>query len=493
VAREVQEQSARHLANELASVKLGDARIERRARKMLADIAQDPGLSFPKVWQDSAELEAGYRFFANDNVSPTELVGAHPQETASRIKALKTPVIVAHDTTEIEFPVYFDDKRRSLLGEKTSRKQEFDVHVSFAVAMDKVGTPLGTLAAQPFIGKDQVQDQETADFWTERGGLFDNEMKRWRDGILSAEERLAGGEGEVIHTGDRELGRYNMLAWMADCGLSFVVRANLDQLRAAGNPRMDLPTALAKAPWTGTVKAMIARRSEKRSKKDIKTNPSRQARQVELSFRAQAVTLTRATHSDRDKAYNPMGPALPESFQINVVEVLERNPPEGEAPVHWVLTTTLPVATFEQQAQVVRVYRLRWTIEDFFRALKQGCKYESRQLESAPALLVALALFLPAAWYLLTLRVLVETAPDAPWRKFFAQAVITAIMRIKPRLRLSANATVQQVYLAIAHLGGHLKRNGAPGWQTLIHGWHDVAIAVKALGAKACFWVAINA
>ena len=198
-------------------------------------------------------------------------------------------------------------------------------------------------------------------------------------------------------------------------------------------------------------------------------------------------------HKDRTTVYNPLGDNLPDELQVNVVEVLELHPPKGETAVHWILVTSLPVATLAEQLKVIRVYRLRWTIEEFFRALKQGCKYEQRQLESAAALLNALALFLPVAWHLLCLRTVVATAPDAQWRKLFAPAVVTAVRRLAPKLKLTAAATVKQVYLGIAYLGGHLPRNGMPGWQTLTKGWAQVVTALQALGAKTDFSVAINA
>lgn len=41
-------------------------------------------------------------------------------------------------------------------------------------------------------------------------------------------------------------------------------------------------------------------------------------------------------------------------------------------------------------------YRARWVIEEFFKALKTGCNFERRQLESFQSLRIALAIFLPA-------------------------------------------------------------------------------------------------
>ena len=291
--------ATKKLSAEFTDLDLGDSWRDRRARSIVADLMTPPDRSFPETWKNCNELEAAYRFFGNPNGNPTALVNAHAAQTVAPIRGLTCPVVIAHDTTELEMPVYFEDKRRALLAYKSSRTQGFDMHSSIAVALDDIGTPLGSLAGQPFIGKDQVPDARTEKFWPDRGGLYVNEMQRWRDGILRCEALLLGADQEVIHTGDRELGRYNMLAWMDDVELKFVVRAAVDQVRAKGKGklRLKLPEGMADTPWAGTVKAMIARRSEKRSAKDSKTNPSRQAREAVLSFRAKTLTLAR---SDRN-------------------------------------------------------------------------------------------------------------------------------------------------------------------------------------------------
>jgi hypothetical protein len=53
-------------------------------------------------------------------------------------------------------------------------------------------------------------------------------------------------------------------------------------------------------------------------------------------------------------------------------------------------------------------------IEEFFKALKTGCAFETRQLESMHTLDNALALFLPIAWGLLRLRSLARDYPNLP-------------------------------------------------------------------------------
>ena len=48
----------------------------------------------------------------------------------------------------------------------------------------------------------------------------------------------------------------------------------------------------------------------------------------------------------------------------------EINPPAGEEPILWRLLTTHEVATVEDAHRIVDLYRLRWNIEQLFRALK---------------------------------------------------------------------------------------------------------------------------
>ena len=81
-------------------------------------------------------------------------------------------------------------------------------------------------------------------------------------------------------------------------------------------------------------------------------------------------------------------------------------------PVRWVLLTTLPVDSVEQVELVIDCYRRRWLIEEYFKAIKTGCAYEKRQLESSDTLLNALALFVPLLGVCSQLRYLARETPD---------------------------------------------------------------------------------
>jgi len=172
---------------------------------------------------------------------------------------------------------------------------------------------------------------------------------------------------------------------------------------------------------------------------------------------------------------------------LNLVWVQEKDAPEGEPAVSWTLLTTEPVDNEEQLLRVIDIYRARWTIEEYFKALKTGCAIEKRQLGSYDALVRTLAMFMPVAWKLLSIRHWADREPDA------CASVVLSTLQIK-LLRfllkddrsspLPKSPTVRDVWLGLALLGGHIKhRKEAPGWIVLGRGFDDLQQAE--VGARA--------
>ena len=55
-----------------------------------------------------------------------------------------------------------------------------------------------------------------------------------------------------------------------------------------------------------------------------------------------------------------------------VVDVTEVDAPPGVETLHWRLMTTHDVTTVDEAKEIVRWYRLRWTIEQVFRTVKSA-------------------------------------------------------------------------------------------------------------------------
>jgi hypothetical protein len=82
-----------------------------------------------------------------------------------------------------------------------------------------------------------------------------------------------------------------------------------------------------------------------------------------LTLRFGAICIARPKTADR---------TLAAQVDLHVVEVRELDAPAGTDPVHWRLLTTHTIQSVAQAEQIVRWYRLRWTIEQVFRTLKSA-------------------------------------------------------------------------------------------------------------------------
>ena len=72
---------------------------------------------------------------------------------------------------------------------------------------------------------------------------------------------------------------------------------------------------------------------------------------------------------------------------MTLVEAREINPPANEEPLHWRLLTTIAVGDAAAACEIIRLYRLRWRIEEVFRALKSaGMRLEETQVHEAKRL-----------------------------------------------------------------------------------------------------------
>src|ERR1700694_2633596 len=99
------------LSAERDGAQLGDERLNRRLGILADLVAQRPDAGFPEALDD-AELEAAYRFFGNDRVTPDAILAPHLRQSARRAREHER-VLVVHDTTQFEFG---RQKRREGLG-----------------------------------------------------------------------------------------------------------------------------------------------------------------------------------------------------------------------------------------------------------------------------------------------------------------------------------------------------------------------------------------
>src|SRR5258706_7503548 len=201
-------------------------------------------------------------------------------------------------------------------------------------------------------------------------------------------------------------------------------------------------------------------------KTKLKKHPPRDARFATVAIASSPIELLRTKYSAIRGG----------SVQLNLVRIWEPKPPRGAPAVEWLLLTTEPVATRAQLLAVVGMYRARWLIEEFFKALKSGCSLEQRQLDSYEALQKMTALFAPIAYRMLLLRGLERQRPQASPTLAFSDEELLIMQTDDSTRELAPMRTLADAMLYLARMGGHLKQNGPPGWIVLARGYNRLAM-----------------
>lgn len=431
------------IAAEFEEAPLRDKRLSRRIVGLAEAMAEAPEKSFPRALS-GAELEAAYRLFGNVKVTPKALLEPHVRQTLARV-AEQDVVLVAHDSSTISFN---SEGERAGLTPARGTKQSFLVHCSLAIRADGTRRPEGVVAASFHVPT------------SAKNGVL---QERWSEHIKDVHALGLAATG-VVHLMDREADDYEVLDLLQRLGGRFVIRVQHNRRLEEGRLRDNLE-------GTGVYterEIVLSKRGGKVGPKQRKIHPPRQGRKARVAIAATKVSIRRKPRAAK---------ASRGTVELNVVRVWELEPPAGEPPVEWLLYTSEPIETAEQVLQVVDWYRARWTIEEYFKALKTGCALEARQLGDLHGLTNATALFLPLAWKLLLLKSEASERPLQP-----AGTVLDAdeleVLCLVARKPLSKAPTASEVMLAIAALGGHLKHNGAPGWQTLTRGYQQLQATV---------------
>lgn len=465
------------LKGEFESADFGDERLRRRLLTVADAAAAAPSSSFPQMTGSDGELEGVYRFLSNERVTPEGILLPHLLETLTRAKDAKD-VLVVHDTTVFTFG---GTSPRAGLGwiHKHGGSQGFFGHFAMAVAADGTRRPLGLVGLTTLVreGKPLGRRYDSR----KRNQREGKESDRWIEVALAVHERLPG----AVHVMDREGDSFDLFESLSAAGMSYVIRAREGRNRIAveNGERIAVSELAAQQPVVLRRTVALARRTHQGSMGTLKKfHPARHEREARLEVRARAVSLPRPTGQSRW--------IKPRQISVNVVLVTERGQPKGVAPVSWMIITNLPISTKADVERIVDAYRARWIIEEFFKALKTGCAFEKRQLETFHALMNALALFCVIAWRLLVLRSTARDTPDAPAEKALTarqvrvlQAVAELRDRRLKRVVLPAKPRARDVLNAVAGIGGHLKNNGLPGWQVLSRGYD--ALLLLELGWRA--------
>lgn len=187
--------------------------------------------------------------------------------------------------------------------------------------------------------------------------IEEKESFRWLEGADDAASVCAGAASVTV-IADRESDIFEAFALRPE-RVELLVRAAHDRALADGHTLFARADAL---PAMG------------RAELELPAKPGRRQRTAQLEIRFIPARLAQPKNGLRAN--------LPESVDVNVIDVREISPPAGEAPIHWRLLTTHAVTSETEAWETVDLYRQRWAIEQLFRVLKSaGFDIEDVQIE----------------------------------------------------------------------------------------------------------------
>jgi hypothetical protein len=434
---------------ELEGLNLGDKRRNARARQVVAALQAAPSEAFPSAMGSTAKREGFYRLINNDAVSLQALVAPHRAQTIARMCGVAERSIIAIDKTLF---VFEGEAEREGLHRISANKQ--GIEAFFALAVSPSRRTFGIVGVEPLDGKGRSPAIEWDEFVD----------------VVGCEIEATG--LAPIYVMDREADVYELFCSLSQKRRDFVIRVSWDRVaRALGGQRERTMRSLVERVPISLVRTVpLSRRPNgDRTSGAKQKHPARDSRDAKLAIRACTVVLSRPSTKKQ----------LPERLTLQLVQVAELDAPKSTAPVEWLLATSLPIDDAAAIEAIVDAYRARWSAEEYFKALKTGCKFEERQLESREALLNALGLLIPIAWRLLELRTLADDEPSAPASVVLDEDEIHILRKISKDVKLGNKPTIADALLAIASVGGHIRQNGRPGWQVLHRGFDELLRLVE--------------
>ena len=396
------------------------------------------------------------RFLANERVTTQSLIegwgSTRSQACAGR------HVLAIQDTSEINFTTTAQHRRG--LGETGKGGKVRGALLHAMLGLDAgTGAVLGLVSGQIWTRDGRVETPHGKRF------LADKESQRWLTTAEAAKGVLVRA-AMVTEVSDRESDIYAKWDRVPGPGFHILTRAMSDRLIEGGK----LSTAKLRPAGEADV--------------DLRARPGRPARTAHLVARFGQVALTRPR--------NGIEKGQAKTVTVSLVEVLEVGAPTGAEPIMWRLLTTHDVQDPAMAWQVVAWYRMRWTIEQFFRTLKQqGLQLEDSQLETAERLMKLTAIAARAACIIMQLVQARDGVSAQSAEIVFTPAEIDTLQALVPELEgktaLQKNPhphkSLAWAAWIIAKLGGWdgypnskppgpvTFRHGLQYFQSIAHGW----------------------
>lgn len=451
---------------EFAKVDLGDARLNKRLSETARLLNAQPLYCINAAIDDWKTKKATYRFFDNEKSDYQKILSPHFEQTKKRMEGWDY-IYSIQDTSFLEFNKH--DALQGLgsigrYGDMDNHIQGLVSHVSLAVS--STGLPVGLQSYEVWARPEEGHGERDS-----RDG--EKESQKWLRHLDKA-SKVYKDKSKMIVVADREADYFELFDQLTKLSVNGVIRSKHD--RNIKEEGFCLTKTLEQTPSSGEIKIDDIRKKNKKKRTAI----------VDIKFAPVSIEVPGSC-----QARYPFG------LKLNVVEVAEKNPPEGEKPLYWRLLTTLDVNNVEDAKEIIKHYKMRWNVESFFKVLKSGCKVEDCRLETADRIIRYAAVMSVIAWRIFWMVHVNRLSPKSIWAvvltkleyhtlwvRMNKKKIMEGILPKKPPS--SEQWSVRECIRAIAKLGGFngRKSDGEPGMVSTWTGWtrlQDMAEVAEAL------------
>jgi hypothetical protein len=433
---------------EFSAAELGDRRRTARLVELAQRLSERPEVSLPQALGQPGALKAAYRFFDNADVAHESVLAPHVVSSMRRMR--DRPVVLAvQDTSYIDYAGHADTEGMGPLSGEGGHGMI--MHTTFAVTPERL--PLGVLSLRLWARDPaKLKQRETR----RTRAIQDKESHKWLESVQAVAALKAQLPGtRLVSVADRESDVFEFFLEAQKLGIDVLARAAYD--RNVQGEHEQLFATLAGAP-------VVAQKYLA-----LPATPQRRARTAQLEVRACPVVL----HAPRNGTARGLAP-----LTLWGIWAYEPDVPPGQEPLDWKLLCSIPVLTAAQALERLDWYAARWSIEQWHKILKDGCRIEMRQLQSAERLKRLITIYAVIAWRIFYATLLARLVPDMSCTAILQQEEWEALYcRIHHTpIPLATAPPMREAVRWIAHLGGFLGRrgDGEPGSKTLWQGFQQL-------------------
>ncbi|MFW7377842.1 MAG: IS4 family transposase [Oligoflexus sp.] len=448
------------VACEFNGCNFGDSRLVKRAQILSSSISRNPELSIHAACASSKDSKAAYRFFQNENVTPSAILSGHISNTLKRAANTGEDILVIQDTTDL---IYSQFPSIEGLGERHKAKN-YEVGVKGillhnTIAVTRSGIPLGLLKQTFFTHDDYRQKRNQVDKniagSNKKVPFEEKESYRWVEHFRETDQLLRKVANRVIHVADRECDIFEFLYNVESSGSHYVVRSKANRMTQEGPRSKDTDNIQNKLDRSPALATLIV---------------SKENEGIECELRSVSVIL---------KIPQRLPEAQSETMQNIKVSIVEVKSKENSSKkLHWRLLTNLPCSNDKSALNIVEIYKQRWSIECFHRVLKSGFGVEKARLASRKRLENLASLLSIVSWYIFWLYNFGRAFPTLSAQNIFDEQAIEVLKISSKKLKvvIRGNFDIRQGILILARLGGFAgrKNDGEPGMINIWRGWRKL-------------------